>query len=228
MAGHIESSKNIDWTTPQWVVDALKLVFTDGRIALDPCSNPHSIVKAEVEYMLSKGNDGLKDSWNAPSVYVNPPFGVCYVNVEKDSVLTPKEYRRLTKGTKEYTPTAEDIAFATSHRRTDIKMWLQRCTDANKDHDSEVVALIPAAVDTAHWQKNIFKTASAVCFPKGRMKFGVPPPPEGISEVEKAKWPKAGPAPMATALVYWGENVTAFFNAFEKYGTVINLRSTRR
>jgi hypothetical protein len=225
MAGHIESSKNIDWTTPQWVVDACRKVFPNNRIVLDPCSNPHSIVKADIEYMLSKGNDGLKDSWNAESVYVNPPFGVCYVNVEKDSVLTPKEFRRLTKGDKEYVPTKEDAEFASSHRRTDIKMWLQRCADARKDHGSEVIALIPAAVDTAHWQKNIFKTADAVCFPKGRMKFGVPPPPADMPEVEKLKWPKAGPAPMATALPYWGSNTTGFIDVFEQFGTVINLRA---
>lgn len=72
-AGRQSVSDNKNWGTPQKYVDAVKKVF-NGIISLDPCSNIHSIVKARIEYMLPK-HDGLKESWNYPTIYVNPPYG---------------------------------------------------------------------------------------------------------------------------------------------------------
>ena len=73
-AGRKINSQNKDWGTPQKYVDAVKAVF-GGRIHLDPCSNPYSIVQADVEYMLPE-HDGLKESWDYPTIYVNPPYGI--------------------------------------------------------------------------------------------------------------------------------------------------------
>lgn len=61
------------WCTPPKYVDAIRRFF-GGVIALDPCSNPYSIVKAEVEYSLPTTN-GLVASWNFPTIFVNPPYG---------------------------------------------------------------------------------------------------------------------------------------------------------
>ncbi len=63
-----------DWGTPRIYVDAVRKVF-GGKICLDPCSGPHSIVDADVEFMLPK-NDGLKEEWDYPKIYMNPPYGV--------------------------------------------------------------------------------------------------------------------------------------------------------
>jgi hypothetical protein len=63
-----------DWGTPHKYVNAVKEVF-GGSIALDPCSNPYSIVRADTEYLLPR-NDGLRESWNFPTIYVNPPYGI--------------------------------------------------------------------------------------------------------------------------------------------------------
>jgi len=52
----------------------VKKVF-GGRIDLDPCSSEYSIVRATVEYRLPE-RDGLKESWNYPTIYVNPPYGL--------------------------------------------------------------------------------------------------------------------------------------------------------
>ena len=38
-------------------------------------------------------------------------------------------------------------------RKTTIKNWLMRCTEAHSKHGSEVLALIPVAANTAHWKK---------------------------------------------------------------------------
>ena len=61
-----------DWGTPKFYVDAAREVL--GRIDLDPCSSRHSIVDAEVEYMPP--TDGLAESWDYATIYVNPPYGM--------------------------------------------------------------------------------------------------------------------------------------------------------
>lgn len=61
------------WCTPPKYVEAVRSFF-GGTIALDPCSNEHSIVGAEVEYRLPDV-DGLRASWDYPTIYVNPPYG---------------------------------------------------------------------------------------------------------------------------------------------------------
>jgi hypothetical protein len=73
-AGRNVVSKVKDWGTPKKYVDAVRECF-GGTISLDPCSNRYSIVDADVEYMLPK-HDGLRESWEFPSIYVNPPYGV--------------------------------------------------------------------------------------------------------------------------------------------------------
>lgn len=72
-AGRNVWSQSQDWGTPPKYVSAVRRVF-GTRIALDPCSNEHSIVDAEVEYALPEC-DGLNADWNFPSIYVNPPYG---------------------------------------------------------------------------------------------------------------------------------------------------------
>ena len=72
-AGRTVNSQSQDWGTPAKYVRAVKKVF-GGVISLDPCSNAHSIVGAKVEYLLPK-KDGLKESWDYTTVYVNPPYG---------------------------------------------------------------------------------------------------------------------------------------------------------
>lgn len=72
-AGRTVNSQSVDWCTPLKYVDAVKRVF-GGRIALDPCSNQWSIVAAETEYSLPEHN-GLRESWDFPTIYVNPPYG---------------------------------------------------------------------------------------------------------------------------------------------------------
>jgi hypothetical protein len=72
-AGRTVNSQSVNWCTPVKYVDAVKKVF-GGKIALDPCSNEWSIVNAQTEYCLPDQN-GLKKSWNYPTIYVNPPYG---------------------------------------------------------------------------------------------------------------------------------------------------------
>jgi len=73
-AGRQVISQNKDWCTPPKYVEAIKEFF-GGTIKLDPCSNRYSIVNASVEYGLP-AHDGLRESWDFPTIYVNPPYGI--------------------------------------------------------------------------------------------------------------------------------------------------------
>lgn len=73
-AGRTVNSQSQNWGTPPKYVQAVKDVF-GGKIDLDPCSSEYSIVKAENEYRLPE-RDGLKESWNYATIYVNPPYGM--------------------------------------------------------------------------------------------------------------------------------------------------------
>ena len=73
-AGRTVNTKSQDWNTPPKYVDAIRKFF-GGSIALDPCSNEHSIVHADTEIMLPD-EDGLLLDWERyPTVFVNPPYG---------------------------------------------------------------------------------------------------------------------------------------------------------
>lgn len=71
-AGRTVIGNSRDWCTPHKYVRAVKEVL--GQIALDPCSNSWSVVGAETEWKLPH-EDGLKPSWDFPTIYVNPPYG---------------------------------------------------------------------------------------------------------------------------------------------------------
>jgi hypothetical protein len=175
-AGRTVNSLSQDWGTPRKYVDAVRDVF-GGEIALDPCSNPHSIVHARTEYLPSQ-NDGLRDSWDFPTIYVNPPYG------------------------------------ADKKRGTTIRHWLRRCAEAHQKHGSEVLALVPVATNTGHWKSYVWGRATAACFLYDtRLRFLV-------------KGRNAGKgAPMACAMVYWGDTFERFADVFSEFGAVVDLRS---
>lgn len=176
-AGRQINSLSQDWCTPPKYVKAVKDFF-GGKILLDPCSNIHSIVKAEAEYMLPKTN-GLNASWNFSTIYVNPPYG------------------------------------ADRLRGTTIASWLQKCAEANKKYKSEVLALIPVAANTKHWKKYIFGAANSICFlADTRLKFINGGNDKG--------------APMACAMVYWGEYADKFYKVFSNYGAVIDITALQK
>lgn len=173
-AGRNINTLSQNWGTPHKYVKAVKEVFC-GHIDLDPCSNEYSIVKAKVEYRLPK-YDGLKESWDYQTIYVNPPYGI-------DKV-----------------------------RGTTIKSWLARCAEAYEEYSSEVLALVPIAANTDHWKKYVFTKARAICFLYDtRLRF-----------LENGKESGEG-APMACAMIYWGDNYDKFYEVFIEHGAVVDI-----
>ncbi len=73
-AGRTLNTLSQEWGTPEKYVNAVRDFF-EGHIALDPCSNEYSIVHAKTEYRLPK-HDGLRETWDFPTIYVNPPYGI--------------------------------------------------------------------------------------------------------------------------------------------------------
>lgn len=70
-------SKGDDANTPPAVVKLVRAAL--GRIVLDPCSNAHSVVKADVNLRLERGDDGLAVDWTRIVAgrggwYCNCPF----------------------------------------------------------------------------------------------------------------------------------------------------------
>lgn len=178
-AGRTLNTLSQEWGTPEKYVRAVREVL-GGQIALDPCSNQYSIVHAQTEYQLPQ-QDGLSASWDFPTIYVNPPYGI------------DKE------------------------RGTSIKKWLGRCALAHNEHQSEVLALVPVATNTAHWKNYVFGQASSVCFLYDtRLKFLVNGQDGGKG------------APMSCAMIYWGENFAKFLAVFAQFGAVIDLRPMQK
>lgn len=173
-AGRNINTLSQSWGTPHKYVKAVKEAF-GGVIHLDPCSNKYSVVNAEVEYMLPK-HDGLKESWNYPTIYVNPPYGI-----DKESGTT-------------------------------IKNWLAKCAHAYKEYGSQVLALVPVAPNTAHWKKYVFTKARGICFLYDtRLRF-----------LENGMNSSKG-APMACAMIYWGDNFHRFYEVFIEHGAVVDI-----
>lgn len=73
-AGRTLNTQSQEWGTPEKYVNAVREFFA-GTIHLDPCSNEYSIVDAVTEYRQPQF-DGLKESWDFPTIYVNPPYGI--------------------------------------------------------------------------------------------------------------------------------------------------------
>ena len=62
------SSESDEWPTPPWILDILKTVY---RFSLDPCSTDINNICGK-HYTLD--DDGLKKSWAAEVIWMNPPY----------------------------------------------------------------------------------------------------------------------------------------------------------
>ena len=173
-AGRTVNSQSQAWGTPHKYVNAVKEFF-GGSISLDPCSNEHSVVHAQTEFMLPDHN-GLHEEWDYSTVYMNPPYG------------------------------------ADRTRGTTIKNWLEKCALRHKKYKAEILALVPVATNTSHWKHSVFGVAKAICFLYDtRLKF-----------LENGNGGGKG-APMACAMIYWGNHYDNFYNIFINHGAVVDI-----
>lgn len=179
IAQAIFTSNDQTWNSPQNVVDRIRKF---SPIALDPCSNPTSIVNADTEWRIERGEDGLTRPWPTKGlVYVNPP----YDELERWAAKMAKESARGV----------------------------------------EIIACIPARTDTKAWQDSIFPSCDAVCFWRGRMKFGAGR--SSSSQTSMLIQPDSdlatgdNTAPFPSALPYWGRRKRKFQQHFFGAGWVM-------
>lgn len=212
MAGHIATSDSADWCTPPEILEAVREVFS-GEIELDPCSNGSSQVGAKRVYTLPE-HDGLIEPWDAKTIFVNPPYGRTMLNTKTRECISAKKYKELQERNLSMQRDYPDLAdaepvAAEEWRKQSIADWIRKCSESGSGLN-EVIALIPAAVDTKHWQDDVFERAQGVCFLRGRVHF-----------YENGK--RGGPAPMACAMVYYGWRPTVFLHIFQSLGKVLSL-----
>jgi hypothetical protein len=72
-AGRTVNSLRQDWRTPKNYADSIAEYF-GGAISLDPCSAHNSFIEAKTKYILPE-HDGLRETWDFPTIFVNPPYG---------------------------------------------------------------------------------------------------------------------------------------------------------
>lgn len=175
---------------------------------------------------MSAGRKVITDNkdWGTPPKYVEAVKAFFDGQIDLDpcsndwSVVGAEVEYRLPKhdGLKEswkYKRIFVNPPYGRDQRRgTGIKSWIQRCEMAHKTHASEVLALVPVAVNTAHWKHFIFGKARSVCFlADTRLRFLVNGEDGGKG------------APMACCMVYWGMDHERFRKVFRKFGAVVPL-----
>jgi hypothetical protein len=199
MAGHIATSANFHWGTPERLLAPARRVF-GGRIALDPCASPTSCVAILNWRGPPTDVDGLVERWRCPNAFVNPPFGTIYRHRETGIAITAKEYSQLTRPEKKL------------YQGIPINAWARKWVNEHRELGLEVIALTPANVDTTLWHEAIFPSVNVICFLDGRVTF------EGAEQV----------APMPIALSYWGDKPNYFAEEYEPLGEILVPRRHRR
>jgi hypothetical protein len=168
----------------------LERVRKMGPIGLDPCSNAQSTVRAATEWRLERGEDGLRLDWRG--------HGLVFVNPPYGDALAS---------------------------------WLGQA-DAYGSGVVEIIALVPHRTDTAAYHDNI-RHLSAKCEWRGRLKH-----PRGTAEQrqtgfhlargfgssgypELIKLPnEVNSAPFPSVILYWGDRLRLFEQAFGGAGKV--------
>lgn len=69
----LPESLSDDWQTAPLYLQAVRDVL--GDIYLDPCSNPDYNRTVGAQFIYTIHDDGLRQSWEAPTLWMNPPFG---------------------------------------------------------------------------------------------------------------------------------------------------------
>lgn len=90
--------------------------------------------------------------------------------------------------------------------------WVGRCVHARRSLRMTGLLLLPVSTETKWWQRMIFPTATAVCFPDHGIAFL---DPETLEPVDQP--------PMTTGIVYWGGSPLRFSHAFRSFGQVLHL-----
>ena len=223
-AGRTVNSLSQHWCTPEKYINAIKQMFNEN-IDLDPCSNKYSIVNAKTEYMLPNKN-GLLESWNYKTIYVNPPYGA-----DRTRGTTIKNWlQKCSEAHKMYGSEVLaliPVATNTTHWKYyifgeassicflyDTRLKFIINGDDDNDEPRPEGTGYRRSPDELHsgFNTTLSKVLPDSERPKGR----------GINPLGTNKG-----APMACCMVYWGNNISKFQSIFLQYGAVINIENLK-
>lgn len=178
--------------------------------------------------MLNRENTSKNKEWNTPQKYVDVvskffngqidldpcsnKFSIVkayreFILPEKDGLKEEWYYKRIFVNP----PYGNDPI-----RGTNIKDWFKKCVDTQEYYQSEILLLVPVATNTTHWKNYVFGEAEAICFlADTRLKFLVDGEDKGKG------------APMACAMVYYGDNYQLFNEVFTDFGAVVNISNLK-
>lgn len=106
------SSKTNEWSTPQEFYDRLNKEY---QFTLDPCCTKET---AKCDLFFTKEDDGLNQSWEGHTVFMNPPYG----REIKDWIK--KAYQEGNK--------PNTIVVCLIPARTDTSYWHKYCMKASE------------------------------------------------------------------------------------------------
>ena len=96
-----------EWFTPPQYIEAARKVM--GGIDLDPASNPIAQKTVQAERYFTKDQDGLKQEWNAQTVWLNPPYAQPFIQQFTEKMVAELKAKRVRQAimlTHNYTDTA--------------------------------------------------------------------------------------------------------------------------
>ncbi len=192
------SCERADWQTP---ADFVKLVRQHRRIVLDPCA---AIDRRE--WFADWNSNGIEsgpgprfEAWLARQVGLRLP------EMQSDGLRL--SWYRVTRPV-----FGRGLVFMNppyGGRKKAIDGWLEKAEQEAKS-GVEIIGLVPAATG-AGWFRFIWRSAQAVCFVKGRMRFVLP---GGEKRTGATFW---------SAAPYWGSAVERFASVFGAVGRVVVL-----
>jgi hypothetical protein len=181
-------------------------------------------LEGDIKMSAGRSINTLSQCWGTPHKYVKAVKDVFGGYIDLDpcsneySVVRAKVEYRLPEhdGLKEnwsYPTIYVNPPYGIDKKRgTTIKNWLAKCAYAYEEYDSQVLALVPVASNTTHWKKYVFTRAKSICFLYDtRLRF-----------LEDGRDSGKG-APMACAMIYWGNNPYRFYEVFIEYGAVVDI-----
>ena len=222
MAGAIHSTGRVDYTTPPWIVSAVREFFINVRtlhggspcgIDLDPASNVDSVVDAKRNVIYDAGVNNIQ--------LIEAAFN-CATRSIAHEVEVAMFYGHEA-GCRKIQPTFElgdglavswaglrvycNPPFGKKKGEPGIAAWIAKAiAEAEADKDTEIILCIPDAIDTKPWKNGILIKAQGRCQLAKRVKFG------GMKTS----------IPRSISLVYFGRNPIKFKHHFKKYGRVEN------
>jgi hypothetical protein len=222
MAGAIHSTGKTDYTTPPWIVSAVREFFINVRtvhggspcgIDLDPCGNVKSTVDAQRNVIYDTGVNNL--------LLLEAAFNLAHRSVARD-LETALFYGPSDGGCPKAHPTFEqgnglevswaglrvycNPPFGKKKGEPGIAAWISKAIAEAENKDTEIILCIPDTPDVKAWKNGVLLKAQGRCQLAKRVKFG------GM---------KTG-IPKPISLVYFGRNPVTFKHHFKVYGRVEN------